>query len=152
MKANLRMTIWSLLLLSAFFLAAHPEIIDGKLIPYEYNTGRSVVHEGVAQDNSWMITRVAFPSENILVRKIQNHNRSLRAFVYNNALYVEQHDPQELFLISGNFWIVPDQVDISFSDSVTLFARVMTAVPGGTKHVTLRIRLDVGVIDVLPYE
>ncbi|HXK37824.1 MAG TPA: hypothetical protein VJ579_02050 [Candidatus Paceibacterota bacterium] len=149
MKLNFRMSVWSLLLLAAFFLAAHPELLEFKFTPRRYNVLHAVVREGVANDQSWAITRIAFSPEKIPFVKIQNRNRSLRAFFYNDALYVEQHEPREVFLISGNFWTEPDIKNIHFTDTMTLFVRGVTAQYGVQVPIVLRIHLDTGVIEMI---
>lgn len=147
MKLSLRTSIWSLLLLGAFFLAAHPELLQLQLRPHVYNAIRDHVREGYADDRSWSITRVAFAPENVPYEKVQNRNRSLRAFFFHDALYVEQHDPREVFLITGNFWTEPDLENIFFVEPMTLLVRAVTAVGGVQVPVALRVRLDIGTIE-----
>jgi hypothetical protein len=150
MKVNLRMTVYSLLLLCAFFIAAHPELLELKFTPRTYTIAPRLVHEGIAPNQSWAITRVAFPPEKIPFDKIQNRNRSLRAFFYNDALYVEQHEPREVFLVSGNFWTEPDVKNIYFLDPLTLSVRAITATNGVQVPIELRVHFDMGTIDILP--
>lgn len=148
MKLNLRMSLWSLSLLAAFFLAAHPELLEFKFTPHQYNVIHDVVREGYANDRTWSIMRVSFAPENVPPQKVQNRNRTLRAFFYHDALYVEQHDPREVFLISGNFWTEPDIENIYFTDPMLLLVRAVTSVNGVQVPVLLRVHLDTGTVDV----
>lgn len=140
------------LVMIIFVLIVHTEIFSGKFYPTVYSSNRLHVEEGIAQDASWRILRVA-PIPNIPVaHKISNSAKTIRAFVLDDTLYVEQHDPQKTFVIAGNFFPHKDKNEMRFDGQATLVVPVSLPTNDKIEEMILRADLDKGIVRILPIE
>jgi len=150
MKANFRMTIFGLVLLAAFFLSAHPELLEGKYTPKSFGISAARVHVSAEQNNFLSIREVADFSARSVVSSVQNQDGTLRAFLYADQLYVEQSFPRVVYLVSGNFIPPASLSNVYFSEKMTL--NIPVKIVGGDRgeEVIIRAHLDTGAIDFLP--
>lgn len=152
MKYHYRHFLVAALVMCIIVLITHPEIFVGKLNFRVYQSQRLHVAEGIADDASWRILKISSVPEIPNVNKISNSSKTMRAFVVEDTLYVEQHDPKSAFVIAGNFFPHRDKQEIHFDGQATLVARVSVPSADKMSQMILRADLDKGVVRLLPLE
>lgn len=150
MKANFRMTVFGFVLLAAYVLSAHPELLEGKYLPKSFGLNATHINANVERSNLFSISEVAYFPLSPEVSSVQNQDGTLRAFLFADRLYVERSFPRTVYMISGNFTPPTSLANVYFSEKATLMIPVMIVGADRGGSVIVRMHLDTGAVEFLP--
>lgn len=144
------MTVFGLILLAAYILSAHPELLEGKYFPKSFGQNTTRINTSAERSNLFSIREVAYFPLSPEVSSVQNQDGTLRAFLFADRLYIERSFPRTVYLISGNFTPPTSLANVYFSEKATLMIPVMIVGADRGGSVIIRIHLDTGAVEFLP--